>query len=87
MECKASSEHSIRFARLILELYGHEKVIEFDVMTLDFDEVRLVLEAGGYSVHRDPHKKQTVIAYRVETDRAPIVLGSASHSDRRFALR
>jgi hypothetical protein len=73
-----SPETSIRFAQILLESFGHEPLIKFDLMDLDFNEVRCVLEVAGYSVHRQADLPTQVVAYRVESDRAPIGIDNQS---------
>lgn len=54
-------------------MYGNEEYIEFDLMSLNFDEVRTVLEVGGFSVRRDRQRLTRIIACRTEPNLAPSV--------------
>jgi hypothetical protein len=64
---------AVRFAQAILENYNNRESFEFDLKSNDYDEVRTVLEVGGFSVRCDKLASNHVIAWRAEPNLAPCV--------------
>jgi len=68
-----NNEIAIRFANIMVATFGHEQEFSFELLSMDYDPIKLVLEEFGYSVHRSPSQPNIVIAYRTKPDTAPVV--------------
>ena len=62
-----------KFARILVEQFGHKEEFAFNVQPFEFERIRVVLEVAGYSVRRLPSNSAVVYATRTEPDLAPVV--------------
>lgn len=63
---------AVQFAYDLIDRFSHDRQFVFDLESCQYEQVRVVLEVAGYSVHRDPRRDDFIIAVRSEPDRAPV---------------